>query len=74
MGFNSVFKGLMSNLCTSVTTRNTTERKCIIRQTNKTTALQPDVFFTRLLVTNKGGSALPSAHTFQGQLQTPQSL
>jgi hypothetical protein len=44
---------------------------------NKTTALKPDVFFTelhRLLVTNNGGSTLRSANTFQGQLQTPQSL
>ena len=62
---------LKSNLCTAATTQNTTEQKCIVRQTNKVTALQPHVFLTelsRLLVTNKGGSPFPSAKTFQGQL------
>jgi hypothetical protein len=41
------------------------------------TALQPHTFLTgihRLLVTNKGRSALLSANHCQGQLKTPQSV
>jgi hypothetical protein len=56
---------LKSNLCTAVTTQNTTENNCTMSQEQNTTALQPDVFSTgvhRLLVTNTGPSGFSSAN------------
>jgi hypothetical protein len=41
----SFIKSLKSNLCTSLTTHNTTENNCIISHAQDTTAFQPNVFF-----------------------------
>jgi hypothetical protein len=66
-----VYTSLKSNFCITLTTQNTTENYCIISQAQNTTALQPNVFLTTvhgLLVTNKEGSAFPSAKHCQIQL------
>ena len=66
-----------SNLCTVLTTQNTTENNCIISHAQNTNALQLSLFLTGthwLLITSKGQSALPSAHHCQVQLQTPRLL
>jgi hypothetical protein len=54
------------NLCTAVTTQNTTQKNYIISHPKNMAALQPDVFLN--------GTALPSANNCQSQLQTPQSV
>jgi hypothetical protein len=72
-----VITRLMSNLCTSLTTQNTTENNCIISHAQNTTALQSNLFLTgihRLLVRNKGWSGFLIENNCQGQLQTPQSV
>jgi hypothetical protein len=66
-----VYNKPKSNLCTALTTRNTTGNDCIIWHAQNTTALQVSVFLTgtpRLMVTNKGRSPLPSANHSQDQL------
>jgi hypothetical protein len=74
----SFITSLKSNLCTALTTRNTTENITVfISHAQNTTALQPNLFLTgihQLLVTNKGPSPFLSAKNCQGQLQTPQSV
>jgi len=68
---------LKSNLCTSLTKRDTTYNNSTTPYEQNTTALQPTVFFAgihRLLVVNTGLSASPSANNRQGQLQTPYSV
>jgi len=58
-----------SNLCTGLTTWNTTVNHCTFSHAQNTTVLQINV-----LVTNKGQSPFPSADYCQGQLHTPWSL
>jgi hypothetical protein len=74
----SVHKEPKSNLCTALTTHNTTQNNSIISHAQKTTALhQPDVFVNetlRSLVTTEGGWAFHSANNCQGQPQTAQSV
>ena len=68
---------LKSNLYAALTTQNTTGHDCTTTHAKNTTTLRPNVFLTeihRLLVTNKGRSAFPSANHCQGQLQPPQSV
>jgi hypothetical protein len=68
---------LKSNLCTALTTQNTTKNNCINSHAQNTTALEFYLFLTRihrLLVTNKTLSPFPSANCCQSELQTPQSL
>jgi hypothetical protein len=72
----SFITSLKSDICTGLTTQNTTENKCIISHAQTTTAIQSHVFFNvihRLLATGKGGSDFLRANHCQGQLQTPQS-
>jgi len=67
---------LMSNLCTTLTTQNTTKKIWIISHTQNTTKFQPILFLIGIphfLVTKKRRSALSSTN-YQGQLQIPQSL
>jgi hypothetical protein len=59
----SLITSLKSNLCTAITTQNTTQNNCIISHAKNMTALQLNVFLTgihQLLVTNKGGSDFSS--------------
>jgi hypothetical protein len=69
--------GLKSNLCTALTTWNSTWSNCIILRGRGMTVLQPNVFLTGihwLFVIKKKGSAFPTANYCQGQLKTSQSL
>ena len=53
----SLIASLKSNLCTALTTHNSTENNCIICHAQNTSAVQPIVFLSvihRLLVTIKG--------------------
>jgi hypothetical protein len=64
------------NMCTALSTRNTTENNRIFSRALYTAAFQPDLFWNwmyKLLVTSKGRSALPNTD-WQGQLRTSQSL
>jgi len=68
---------LKPNLCAALTTRKTLAHNCIFSHSQNTTALQADVFITRiprLLFTSKGRSASSILNHCQGQLKTPQSL
>jgi hypothetical protein len=61
-----VYNKPKSNLCIVLTTQNTTENNCIISHAQNTTALQPNVFLSRihrLLCTSKGRSRFPSQTT-----------
>jgi hypothetical protein len=71
----SFITSFKSNLCTALTTQNTTESNCIISHAHNTTALQPNVFLTEnnRFVTNTGRSPFFSANC-QGQLQASQSV
>jgi hypothetical protein len=73
----SLITTLKSHFCTAVPTQNATENSCNISYAQNTTAPQPYVFLTgirRLLLTNKGRSAVPSVKNFQGQLRSLQSV
>jgi hypothetical protein len=73
----SFITSLKSKLRTALSTQNTTEKNCIMSHAQNTTAVQVNILLTgvhRLLVTNKGLSALPSSNHCQGRLQTPQQL
>jgi hypothetical protein len=73
----SLITSLQLHLYTALTTQTATEHNCIVSHAQNTTALQSSVFLTgiyRLLGTNKGRSAFPSADNYQGQLQSPQSV
>ena len=67
-----------SNLCTTLTTFCVIEKKGNISQEQYTTAaLQANLFLIgvyRLLVTERGRPALPSATNCQVQRQSPDSL
>ena len=68
---------LMSELCTAISTKNTTDNECFNSHAQNTTALQDNVPLTgihRLLIRNKGRWDFPSAKDCQAQLQTPQSV
>jgi len=68
---------LKLNLCTTRTTQNTTDNKCIILRVQNSTALLSNVFsngIDRLLVTSKRLSAFPSANHCQGRMQTPATI
>jgi len=72
----SFITSLKSDICTALTTQNTTENNCIISHAQTTTALQPNVSLNvlhRLLATDNGGSDFLHANHCQGQLQTLQS-
>lgn len=67
---------LKSNLCTSITTQNTTRNNYVITHTQNTTAFQPSLFFKLENLgywSHAGVSPLASTNC-QGQPQTPQSV
>ena len=69
---------LMPNLCTVVITKTTTQNNCDIPHAQRTTTVQPNVFFFswihKLPVTNKGVWSFPSVNHGQERLQTPTPL
>jgi len=74
-----VYNKSKENLCTALKHSTLQKKNYIISHAQNTTALHPNMVLTevhvrRLLVTNKGASAFPSANDCQGQLQTPQSV
>jgi hypothetical protein len=73
----SFITSLKSNLCTALTTRNSTGNNCVTWHAQNTTAFQPNVFVTviyQLLFASNGYMDFPSLDYSQGQLQTPQLL
>lgn len=69
----SFIPSLKSNLCAALTTQNTTEKNCFILHVENVTALQSNIFLTRMFT----GKLLPgfsNAKYCQGQKQTPESL